>query len=75
MENKLTEEQIRKWQPIECYVEYIAASNKSNGPRKLKGPETRIDKINRMLKTTKLTDEKRGLLISVKKTILSRRIH
>lgn len=59
---------------IACFEQYANAFKNNNGPRRLRGSETRIDKINFYLNGHKLKTETRELLEAVKKTLLSRRL-
>jgi len=64
-----------KLKAIDCHLGYMLAAKKSNGPRRLRGSETRIDKINYYLNGHKLKPETRDLLNSAKKTLLSGRVN
>lgn len=55
---------------IDCYLDYTTAAT-AKSPRRMRGPDTRIDHIRFMLKTFKLAEETRSLLEAVKKTLLS----
>lgn len=60
---------------VECYLGYRLASEKSHSPRRMRGPETRIDRINYYLNGYKLKKETRSLLEAAKKTIFSGRMN
>jgi len=66
---------IYREKSIICFEQYTIAGENHGSPRRLRGLETRIDKINSYLNGCKLKEETRDLLFAMRNTLLSGRVN